>query len=286
MRIDVHTHIFPPEIVADRGRFFSGEPEFKLLYGAPRARLATAETLLEAADRDEVDRVVAFGFPWRNGETAARHNDYVLEAAFRHGTRIIALACVNPVERYATGEAERCLDAGAAGLGELAVYGRCDPAEALKAFAPLVESCRGRGGVLLVHANEPVGHLYPGKAPMGLGFFYSLAALAAGMPLILAHWGGGLCFFELLRKEAPEILARVYYDTAASPYLYRPDIYPQMVRTLPGGKILFGSDYPLLPPSRYFREMEASGLSRAELDAVCGANAAALFADPSRPRSV
>ena len=86
-----------------------------------------------------------------------------------------------------------------------------------------------------------------------------------------------MCFFELLKKEAPEVLENVTYDTAASPYLYRRDIYPRVVRTLGPGKVLFGSDYPLLPPSRYFREMEDSGLTSDELDALCGSNAARIF---------
>ena len=28
-----------------------------------------------------------------------------------------------------------------------------------------------------------------------------------------------------MKKEGPEVLRRVYFDTAASPYLYRPQIY-------------------------------------------------------------
>jgi hypothetical protein len=42
-------------------------------------------------------------------------------------------------------------------------------------------------------------------------------------------------------------------------------------------KILFGSDYPLLPPSRYFKEMEASGLTQEEKEAIEGGNARRLL---------
>ena len=108
---------------------------------------------------------------------------------------------------------------------------------------------------MLVHANEPVGHNYPGKAPLGLDFYYALAALASDQPLILAHWGGGLGFFQLLKKEAPQTLKNVYYDTAASPFLYEPAIYAHMAAIVGKEKILFGSDYPLLSPGRYFQEM-------------------------------
>jgi len=30
--IDIHTHIFPPEICRDRKSYFPGEPAFELLY--------------------------------------------------------------------------------------------------------------------------------------------------------------------------------------------------------------------------------------------------------------
>ncbi|NTV43166.1 MAG: amidohydrolase, partial [Syntrophobacteraceae bacterium] len=66
MRVDVHTHIFPPEIVRDRERFFHGEPAFKLLYDSPKARLAGARDLLESMERNGIDFSVCLGFPWRS----------------------------------------------------------------------------------------------------------------------------------------------------------------------------------------------------------------------------
>ena len=51
MQIDVHTHIFPPEIVQNRQRFYAGEPDFKLLYDSPRAKLASVESLIEVMER-------------------------------------------------------------------------------------------------------------------------------------------------------------------------------------------------------------------------------------------
>ncbi len=277
MRIDVHTHIFPPEIVDGREEYFPNEDAFELLYTSPKSRLVTAESLLEAMDRDEIDRAVVFGFPWKNIELSARHNDYVLEAAARHAPRLIPLACVYPEGQDSLVEAERCLRHGARGLGELAVYGECDEERALVTLKDLVVCCRSFNGVVLVHANEPIGHLYPGKVGLGLPFYYELARCCDGAPLILAHWGGGLCFYELLKRETSKVLANVYYDTAASPYLYRAEIYCQMVKTLGKKKIVFGSDYPLLPPERYFREMEEAGLTAEEMAAITGENAAQLF---------
>ena len=42
-------------------------------------------------------------------------------------------------------------------------------------------------------------------------------------------------------------------------------------------KILFGSDYPLLPPSRYLKEMEEAGLSEEWQEMILGKNLAKLL---------
>jgi len=72
-------------------------------------------------------------------------------------------------------------------------------------------------------------------------------------------------------------LRNVYFDTAASPYLYDPAVYSVAVQAVGAEKILFGSDYPLLPPERYFKEMEAAGLSPRDRELICGGNAARLL---------
>lgn len=278
MLVDSHTHIFPPEVIRERGRFFQNEPEFRLLYDSPRAKLASAEDLLESMEKDGIDRSVTFGFPWRSRDLLARHNAYVLDACAKHPSRLIPLACLNLLSDHCPRDAETFLAGGAAGFGELAVYASDDnlPA-AIPNFRLVADMCRKNGSVLLTHANEPIGHNYPGKAPFGLDFYYSMAEAASGVPLILAHWGGGLLFYELLKKEAPEKLANVFYDTAASPYLYRNAIYTAAVGIVGKDKVLFGSDYPLIGPKRYLDEIRESGLAASEADAILGGNAARIF---------
>lgn len=277
MTIDFHVHTFPPEIVADRERYFDAEPAFKALYGHPKARLVDTDKLLEFMDQSGVHAAVIFGFPWKQEETARRHNDYVLESAARAPQRLIPLACFDPLAPWAVKEASRCLELGAAGLGELAVYEGCEEDRAVRAYEALMALCRSPKRLLLLHANEPVGHAYPGKAPFGVRFYYQLAALCRDVPLILAHWGGGLFFYELLKKEAPETLAHVFYDTAASPFLYRSAVYRQAIDIVGFERILFGSDYPLLAPSRYEKDMDEAGLNAGEKAAILGGNAARLL---------
>ena len=69
----------------------------------------------------------------------------------------------------------------------------------------------------------------------------------------------------------------MFFDTAASPFLYDPEIYQYAVRLLGVDKILFGSDYPLLPPGRYFDEMREAGLTKPQIDKICGGNAKNLL---------
>ena len=276
--IDIHTHIFPSEVIHERDGFFDGEPEFRLLYESPKSKLASAETLIQSMDENGVDRSVVFGFPWRTPDFLVRHNDYVLEAAAKYPSRLIPLACLDLFSDKCISEAQKRCHEGVAGFGELAVYKAAESIDAvLDNFRETARLCREKGLVLLVHANEPVGHIYPGKAPFGLDFYYSLVKAAEGVTLIFAHWGGGILFFELLKKEAPELFRTVFYDTAASPFLYRAEIYKAATCIVGSAKVLFGSDYPLISPKRYFNEIWGSGLDEDDVLAILGENAARIF---------
>ncbi len=91
--------------------------------------------------------------------------------------------------------------------------------------------------------------------------------------IVLAHWGGGIFLFNLLKKEVKESLKNVYFDTAASPFLYDPEVYQYAKRLVGIEKILFGSDFPLLKPVRYFKELEKSALLKNDIEKICGMNA-------------
>jgi predicted TIM-barrel fold metal-dependent hydrolase len=47
-------------------------------------------------------------------------------------------------------------------------------------------------------------------------------------------------------------------------------------------KILFGSDFPLISPQRYFRELEGSGLSREDQEKILGLNFSKLLRRESK----
>ena len=274
MIIDAHTHVFPPEVVADRERFLAGEPFFSGIYADPQAPMVTAEGLVAAMDQDGVDVSWALGFPWVRQENSRLHNDYLAAAVAAHPARLRGLACVHPPAGWAAAEAERSLGLGLSGLGELAFY---DSDLDLPALAPLCALCAEAGRPLLLHTNEPVGHLYPGKAPMTLKALYDLLKTHPATRFVLAHMAGGLFFYAALKKEAQAVLANTWLDTAAAPFLYRPRAYALAVELMGPGKLVYGSDFHLLALPSYQKELAHAGLSPAELDLVMGGAAAALI---------
>jgi predicted TIM-barrel fold metal-dependent hydrolase len=278
MIIDVHTHIFPKEIRQNREKYFPAEPAFQQLYQSPKSRLIGAQEMLASMDANRVDKTVIFGFPWQNSRLFKRHNDYISEIVSRYPGRFIGLACFDPFSDGAAEEARRCLQEGAlSGIGELAFYQSGIENASVARMEPIMKICSVLDLPVLIHTNEPIGHAYPGKTPNTLAQIYQLMRTFPQNKIILAHWGGGLFFFSLLKKEVKESLKNVYFDTAASPYLYDAAVYRLAIELVGVEKILFGSDFPLLSPARYFDEMKACGLSEDEMQQICGLNAAKLF---------
>jgi len=273
MIIDIHTHAFPDTIRNNREKFFDGEPAFKLLYADPKSMLVSADETVAMMDTQGVDKSVIFGFPWRSADTFKQNNDYILEAVRRHPNRLVGFCCFDPMHPEADEEADRCLQAGLTGIGELAFYTSGIDERCLERLEPVMATARRFNCPVMLHTNEPVGHQYPGKSPNTLRQIYSLVQRFHDNRIILAHWGGGIFFYAMLKKEVRDTLANVWFDTAASPFLYQPRIYRQAISLAGTDKVLLGTDFPLLKPQRYFREMTQAGLTDLEREAVCGGNA-------------
>lgn len=275
--IDFHTHVFPPLFREDRSRFFPDEPAFKALYESPRSRLIGTEDLLKNMDEEGIDRSVVFGFPWTKPDYFTAHNDYIIESVGRHPERITGLCCFSPLSPQGLQEARRCLDSGLSGLGELALYQSGFTLEVQESLGEIMSLCARLDVPVLLHTNEPVGHAYPGKTPMHLSEIYRFIMRYPSNRIVLAHWGGGLLFYGLMKKQVDEAFRNVWFDTAASPYLYKPEVYSVAADIVGPDKILFGSDYPLVSPKRYFQEMQSTGISEETVRKIKGENAARLL---------
>jgi hypothetical protein len=129
----------------------------------------------------------------------------------------------------------------------------------------------------MIHTNEPVGHPYPGKTPITLEQIYTLAQTFPENRIILAHWGGGILFYNIMKKQTKEILKNIWYDTAASPFLFDPAIYDMAVVAGVIEKVLFGTDFPLLTPDRYYRDLDNSHITPRQKEMILGENSGLLF---------
>ena len=277
--IDVHTHIVPPDVVDGRRRYSQADVWFGRLYRDERRVLATADDLRRSMRRAGLTASVAFGFAWRDPGLCRANNDYVLDAAAiaddRAG-RIIPFCVVPPGDLdVAAAEMERCQARGAVGVGELFPQGQGWNLGDRAAVRSFMDAVRALGLILTVHTSEPVGHTYPGKDSTTPAAIWSLIEAAEGqVPMILAHWGGGLAFYELM-PEIHQKAQNVYYDSSASHLLYRPEIYRLMSQLAPG-RVLFGSDYPLIRQTRALRLARDASLAPDELAALLRDNAKRL----------
>ena len=252
--IDFHTHIFPPRLVQDRSSFLEDE-QLYCIYREERARLATLEDLLGYMDEEGVNGAVAMGFTWQIPRYAELHNRYLAEAQENGRKKIWSFGSIALEPGTIQNQVKMIHEMGLAGIGEISFY-----REGMKGKSPeilatvLAEGCRYNLPVC-IHVNEPVGHLYSGKYSPDIEMLYQIITQYREIPVILSHWGGGLLFYELM-KEVQRDLSHVYYDMAATPFLYNEKIYRLAVDICGGEKLLFGTDFPLLRTGRYIDPIE------------------------------
>lgn len=281
MIIDFHTHVLPDEFRADRSRILRSDPTFRTMFSSATARTASADDLLADMDAAGVDRAVILGYGWWDPAVARIANDYLIESAARSKGRLSAFCSVNP--RWGEGaitEAVRCHEAGAKGIGELHPDTQeFDIADA-KVMQPLMAAAEALDLIVTTHGSEPVGHTYPGKGTVTPDRLFRLALRFPKVRFVFAHWGGGLPFYGLM-PEVARAMRRVWFDSAATAFLYNPNVFRTVATATGVDRILFGSDYPLIPVKRAFSDALGAALSPKESEAIFSGNALALLGEVS-----
>jgi predicted TIM-barrel fold metal-dependent hydrolase len=277
MTIDFHTHVFPPQIKKNRNKYIELDPCFAILYSDPKAKLATADELIASMDEAGVDISVIANIGWTTHELCVETNDYIMESVARYPERLIGFGAVQPQSpESAVAEIERCAKAGLKGIGEMRPdIQLLDLTDELM-MAPFVEALIKHKLILLTHASEPVGHDYQGKGAITPDTLYPFITSFPDLTIVCAHWGGGLPFYALM-PEVKKAMANVFFDTAASPLLYTPQIYNQVIQLVGADKILFGSDYPLLEQGRLIKEIKALKLAEETENLILSGNARRLL---------
>jgi len=277
MIIDCHTHILPSHIKKNRNKYVDTDACFAILYSNRDAKLVTADDLVHSMDKAGIDLAVVVNIGWTTHDLCVETNDYILESVAHYPQRLIGFCAIQPWSpQAAVAEIERCARGGARGIGELRPDMQLFDLRDEELMSPLVEVIQQYKLTLMVHASEPVGHQYPGKGSITPDMLYPFIARYPGLPLVCAHWGGGLPFYALM-PEVKEALHHVFFDTAASPFLYTPQIYYQVIQLVGAEKILFGTDYPLLPQSRLLAEVSALDLSERDRELILSGNARRLL---------
>lgn len=252
MIIDFHGHILPAEAYENPLAFAEGEPYFGYaMINSPAKGVEKLwqgyEEALKVMDQNGVGQLLIQGWPLVQYENCWRQNNATLAAMEAYPQRFMGFCIVNPKDNInALREVERCAAAGMKGVGELDPVGQgfsLDDDD----FLRLCDLCIELNLPISLHVDKPIGPFYHGKSVMPLQQYINLAQAKPLLKIILAHWGGGLPFYELM-PDLRKSLTNVYYDTAGSPVDNVPGIIAPTVEIIGHEKLLFGSNFPLLEP--------------------------------------
>lgn len=292
--VDAHVHLYPPEanLAPAAWAEANGESHWATLCtrvrkgGRAVQSFPGVDELLRQMDAAGVERVVLQGWYWEKHDTCVRQNRFYAECIKAHADRLSAFATFHAGagREAVTQEIRRSADAGFCGLGELSPHSQHiaidDPVwgETLVLAGEL-------GLPVNLHVTEPQSKNYPGKVETPLVDFVHLAREFPRTKFILAHWGARLPLDPVLGAEA-RACTNLFYDTAASPLIYEPQIFREMIDAIGAERVLYGSDYPLnLYPKTddtarlggMLNDLNSAGLSQTELTAITSSTARNLL---------
>ena len=276
MIVDSHTHILPPDVVSDMPKFMSRDKTLCNLF-RNGSRVSTAETLLNSMNQNKIDYSIVMGMGWSDYSFNQYVNEYLIESQIKSGGRLVAITGITP-QHGDTGiyEAERCIASGSHGFGEVHLSEQRMAGKPFDFLKPYMSMLLTEEFPLVVHSSEPVGHLYQGKGQTNPQELEKLVQFFPNNKMVLAHWGGGILFYEMM-KEMKELMGNVFYDTAATPLLYNYKIFNVALEIVGANKILSGSDYPLLKQQTIFEPINNNDVGSREKLSMLGEVAASVF---------
>ena len=275
--IDVHVHPPTKEFLLDSGgpqiaaaaKKFGREPELK-----------TIEEMLDEYTECGIERLVLFAW---DAETASHRprvsNEYVAQIANKFPDRIIGFASVDPHKDSAVQDLERAVeDLKLRGLKlhpQAQAFEPNDPKH-----YPIYAKCVELGIPVTFHTGSTywgAGLEGGGGLKLRLSNPMLLDDIAADFPelkLIMAHPGWPWQDEQLAVAMHKE---NTFIDLSGwSPKYFQPPLVTYMAKLIPH-KFLFGTDYPMLSPSRWLRDFEALPLNSEVKRLVLGENARKLL---------
>jgi predicted TIM-barrel fold metal-dependent hydrolase len=279
--IDAHVHLYPDAANQDPAEWARArhEPYWAALVtrrrkdGSAVQEFPSLAELVRDMDAAGIDQAVLLGWYWEHHATCVEQNRFYADCLKAEPARFKAFATVHAqAGEAALDEIRWARDAGFSGIGELSPH-----SQGVRLDDPAWRDILKLAGQLRLpvnlHVTDPNSKPYPGRRETPLADFVAMAREFPWTKFILAHWGGGLAF-----DTENHILPNVYYDTAASPLLYDADAWTKA----PPGRVLFGSDYPLVLYPKQSGKAEFQGILREAQSAgaepaLFAANAEQLF---------
>jgi predicted TIM-barrel fold metal-dependent hydrolase len=187
-------------------------------------------------------------------------NDYVAEIVHKYPEQFIGFATVDPWKgRWSVRELERAVrELGLRGLKLHPVHQAFFPNETR--FYPLYEKCQELDIPVLFHTGFAAAGLgMPGGGGLKLKYaapipcIDDIAADFPGLTVIMAHPA-----WPWVEEQIAVALHKpnVYVDLSGWSPRYIPEPLIREADTRLRDKVMFGSDYPYLPPDRWLREFE------------------------------
>ena len=187
-------------------------------------------------------------------------NDYVAGIARKHPEQFIGFATVDPWRMEAgVRELERSVkELGLRGLKLHPIHQAFFPND--KRFYPLYEKCVELSVPVLIHTGfAAAGAGMPGGAGLKLKYSAPIPGIddvAADFPdltIIMAHPS-----WPWIEEQIAVALHKpnVYLDLSGWAPRYIPEVLVRETNTRLRRKVLFGSDFPYLPPDRWLRDFD------------------------------
>lgn len=244
MIIDCHTHCYPDEVAAQPREWAEARGELhwaELVAPTDRRSIqdwAGPDKFIDAMDEAGVDRAVLLGWYWENESTCRWHNEVIAEWVRQAPERFIGFAAILPNENVIE-QLEAAKALGLRGVGELhpGVQGFDSSNAHWQAMALW---CTANHWPVNFHTTSESGKDHPVAVATPLEDYLKMAKDYPDLPVILAHWGGGLPFDA--KNSLPNNL---YFDCSASPLLYRENPTREIIERAGIRQVFFGSDYPL-----------------------------------------
>ena len=255
---DIHVHIFPDKIAEKATAAVSR------FYDLPHRFDGKLSTLLKELDKAGIERFAAHSVATTPKQVASI-NDFILDSYAKYPDRIVPFAAMHPGvdDPWKTMD-----DIVAAGFRGVKIHPdiqgfRLDDENVLQMIAAI----EGRLPLLIHTGDRRYDNSGPARMNHVLDIFPNLT-------VICAHLGG---WSEWEDAQALAKYDNIYVDTSSSLYALSPDKAASLIRGFDGGRVLFGTDYPMWDPEGEINRFMALPLTDAEKENILWNNAERLL---------